>query len=182
MVPSSIGAARASWTLYPSLISTLEDPNQQDAFESACCAQYCGRFEDGAAIYLTELPASEMKPVLALQHADMLTQQGSEHARIELLRLALANLPTNADEGDLAGVRLLMQLMVADAEFWAEGKTEPAVKIIPAVREVFQRRNIQGLSDIEVSCSVSVPLNPRTCSNYNIVHLSSCESFYYFIK
>ncbi|KAH8886506.1 hypothetical protein GQ53DRAFT_875052 [Thozetella sp. PMI_491] len=150
MMVRSIGAATAKWTLYPSLLYTLENPKQRDAFESACCAQYCGRFEDGAAIYLTDLPASETKPVLALQHADMLTHQGRDNARIELLRLALANLPTNADESGLAGVRLLMECMVADAEFWAEGKTKPAVKNIEAVKEFFQGRNIQGLNDIEL--------------------------------
>ncbi|KAJ5764846.1 hypothetical protein N7520_004405 [Penicillium odoratum] len=148
----STNTANSKWTSYPCLLPTLEDSAQQNQFEAACYAQHCGRFEHATAIYSTDLPASQMKPILALQRADMLTLQGSEHARIDLLERALGRIPPDTETINVARIRLLMNLMLADAEFWAEGLTEPAMISIAAVKEHFQEGNIgvQGLDDVQV--------------------------------
>jgi len=139
---------KATWTVYPSLLSSLETEKWQLEFEAACCALYSGRFADAVAIFDSKLPKSYSKPILALQRADMLTNQGLEHDRIKLIQAALADLSETLPE--LSSVRLLMQFMLADAEFWAYGRIEPVLNMIHTVKERLSLRDIGDLSDVEV--------------------------------
>ncbi|KAJ5935086.1 hypothetical protein N7466_004633 [Penicillium verhagenii] len=164
---NSIDTATGSWTSYPSLLHTLETPDQRVDLESACCAYLCGRFEDALSLY-NRLPSPETKPLLVFQKADILTQQGNEHDRIDLLKMALTKLPNHDQAGEHSDLQLLTNLMLTDAEFWGEGKVQPALDIVPKVRKYFIGRKIQGLNDVELRIVLlfhQISLSLRKVSN-----------------
>lgn len=157
-------AALPTWTAYPSLLSNLISEAERDALERAAAAQYCGRYRDAKSIFDSQLSASHTLPILTLQRADMLTAQGCEHERMHLLEKALKRPDL---EHHPASVRLLMQLMLADAQFWARGKismsngphsTPDVVELLRHTRKALEEQvngaGIQSLSDIDVLSSL----------------------------
>lgn len=144
----TLSQSRATWTAYPSLLPSLLQEEQQAALEEAAFAQYCGRYGDAHSIFNSRLPESSTMPILALQRADMLTTQGYEHERIDLLQAAL-NVLSKAETA-LRPIRLLMEMMLADAQFWALGEMRPALSLLPAVRNLLRTSGMEKLSDIEV--------------------------------
>jgi hypothetical protein len=135
-----------TWTPYPSLLATLPLEEHRRAFENAARAHSCGRYQDGQTIFDSDLPESSTIPILALQRADMLTTQGHEKERIKLLQAALEVTSTTE-----SSIRLLMELMLADARFWALGEMQPAIDLIPKVRKLLRSSGMENLSDVYVS-------------------------------
>ena len=135
---------------YPPLLSILKTEKERDHLEEAAMAHQCGRFADANALYEHNLPTSSSIPMLAMEHADMLTTQGLERDRIKLLAATLNNheLTNNGVE---TNERLLLELMLLDAYFWAYGKMEGLLDKARQVREQVSQAEIKNLSDIEVS-------------------------------
>lgn len=144
----------ATWTIYPSLLSTLEGQSLRDTLEKAVCAHHCSRFEDAAIIFHAQLPKSTRVPILALEQSDMLTTQGKEHERIALLKKAIENeeiwSASLEDEFTRLLVKQLMQLLLADAEYWAFGKLKPLLDEARRMRQLLQGIKEPKLTDIEV--------------------------------
>lgn len=140
---AEIDTTTPTWSAYPSLLGSVEEEDHRDAFEKASCAHFCGRFVDATAIFDTQLPASHTIPLLALQKADMLTTQGLEHERIELLQRALHN----AEKTSLSDPEVrLLKLMLADAEYWAFGKLNNAFLQAQSVQKWLRARQFNNLS------------------------------------
>lgn len=159
-----LSQSRATWTAYPSLLPSLPQEEQRAALEEASFAQYCGRYGDAQSIFDSRLPESSTMPVLALQRADMLTTQGCEHERIDLLQAALAVVSTT--ETALRPIRLLMEMMLADAQFWALGEMDFAVSLLPSVRNLLRTSGINNLSDIEVTSIAHLNISDLTDRSY----------------
>ena len=165
---STLSRYRATWTAYPSLLSSLPQ-EQRVALEEAASAHYCGRYAEAHSIFHSRLPPSSSIPILALQRADMLTSQGCEHERIDLLQAALA--AVSMTEPELEPVRLLMEMMLADALYWAYGEMNPAIDLLPVVRKLLRRSGIENLSDIEVDIHYLLAVNvsgltDRSCFSF----------------
>ena len=112
---------RTCWTLYPPLLSILKTDKERNHLEEAAMANQCGRFTDANALYEHNLPMSSSIPMLAMEHADMLTTQGLERDRVKLLETTL-NSHELTNNGVATNERLLLELMLSDAYFWAYGK------------------------------------------------------------
>lgn len=70
---AGVNQEKPYWTLYPSLLSILKIEQERNHLEEAAMANRCGRFADAKAILDHKLPPSSSIPMLALEHADMLT-------------------------------------------------------------------------------------------------------------
>lgn len=138
------------WTLYSPLLSLLKTEKERNHLEEAAMAHQCGRFADANALYEHNLPLSSSIPMLAMEHADMLTTQGLERNRIKLLEVTLNNNELT-NNGVATNERLLLELMLFDAYFWAYGKMEGSLDKARQVRERVSQVNINSLSDLEVS-------------------------------
>ena len=147
---AGLDQGKSCWALYPPLLSILKTEKERDHLEEAAMAHQCGRFADANALYEHNLPTSSSIPMLAMEHADMLTTQGLERDRIKLLEATLNNheLTNNGVE---TNERLLLELMLLDAYFWAYGKMEGLLDKARQVREQVSQAEIKNLSDIEVS-------------------------------
>ena len=117
-------------------------------------ARQCGRFADANTLYEHDLPLSSSIPMLAMEHADMLTTQGLERDRIKLLEATLNNAEL-ANNRVASNERLLLELMLSDAYYWAYGKMEGLLDKARQVREQVSQVDIKNLTDIEVSFKVS---------------------------
>ena len=144
----TLSQSLGTWTVFPSLLPTLLQEEQRAALEEAAFAQACGRYRDAHSVFDSRLPKSSTLPILALQRADMLSAQGCEHERSTLLQAALQVVSTT--ETALSPVRLLMEMMLADAQFWAFGEMDPAVGLLPSVRDLLRTSGMENLSDVEV--------------------------------
>ena len=140
--------SHATWTAFPSLLGGLQEAEHRQALEDAAQAHYCGRYHDAEAIFASRLPQSHTVPVTTLQRADMLTTQGCESDRVELLRAALTASETTPPLP--ANVRLLMNFMLADAEFWTYGRMDDVVALLPTIRAHVEECKIEHMTDIEV--------------------------------
>ena len=141
---------KSFWTLYPPLLSILKTEKERNHLEEAAMAHQCGKFVDAKALFHNNLPASSSIPMLAMEHADMLTTQGVERERIELLKATLHNLELTND-GVATNERLLLELMLLDAFYWAYGKMEGLLDKARQVSERISQVAINNLSDLEVS-------------------------------
>ena len=141
---------KTCWALYPPLLSILKTEEERNHLEEAAMAHQCGRFVDSNAIYEHNLPTSSLIPMLAMEHADMLTTQGLERDRIKLLETTL-NSHELTNNGLATNERLLLELMSLDAYFWAYGKMEGLLDKALQVREQVSQVDINKLSDVEVS-------------------------------
>jgi hypothetical protein len=140
---------RSCWTLYPPLLSILETEQERNDLEEAAMAHQCGRFTDAKALFDHNLPTSSSIPMLAMQHADLLTTQGVERERIKLLEATLHNHELT-NNGVATNERLLLELMLLDAYYWADGKMEGLLGKARQVRERLSQVDISNLSDLEV--------------------------------
>ena len=145
---------KTCWALYPSLLSILETEKERNHLEEAAMAHQCGRYSDANALYEHNLPASSSIPMLAMEHADMLTTQGLERDRIRLLEATLNNHEVTND-GVTSNERLLLELMLLDAYFWAYGKMEGLLDKARRVRDIVSQVDVNNLSDLEVSSKIS---------------------------
>ena len=141
---------KSCWTLYSPLLSILKTEKECNHLEEAAMARQCGRFADAKALFDHNLPTSSSIPMLAMEHADMLTMQGVERERIKLLEATLHNHELTND-GLATNERLLLELMLLDAYYWAYGKMEGLLEKARQVRERVSQVDINNLSDLEVS-------------------------------
>ena len=130
------------------LLNTLARPADRELLEDAACAHYCGRYQDADVIFKTRLPAAHQQAPLALQYADMMTNQGREPERIQLLQQTLETLPT--ENQGLEPARLLLRFMLSDAHLWASGDMTSSVQMLPEVQRYLRFRGIENLNDIGV--------------------------------
>ena len=144
---------KTCWAIYPPLLSILKTEKERSHLEEAAMAHQCGRFADSSAIYEHNLPTSSSIPMLAMEHADMLTTQGLERDRIKLLERTL-NSHEVTNNGLATTERLLLELMSLDAYFWAYGKMEGLLDKALQVREQVSLVDMKNLSDLEVSFPV----------------------------
>ena len=141
---------QSCWTLYAPLLSILKTEKERNHLEEAAMAHQCGRFIDANAIFEHNLPMSSSIPLLAMEHADMLTTQGLERDRIKLLEATL-NKHELTNNGVATNERLLLELMLLDAYFWAYGKMKGLLDKARQVREQVSQVDINNLSDLEVN-------------------------------
>ena len=141
---------QSCWSLYPTLLSVLKTDNERNHLEEAAMAWQCGRFADAKALFDHNLPPSFSIPMLAMEHADMLTTQGVERERIKILDAALHD-NKHTNNGVTTDERLLLELMLLDAYYWAYGKMEGLLEKARQVREWVSQVDIKDLSDLEVS-------------------------------
>jgi hypothetical protein len=128
---ASQGSPLPTWTTSPSLLHLLEPEEHRQALEAAVCAHQCGRFNEARDIFETQLPPSHTSFIITLERSDMLSSQGLEHERVKLLRSALQSL----DLDEATGQRILIELLLADAEYWAFGMLQQAyAKALNAAR------------------------------------------------
>ena len=130
------------WTRYPPLLSILKTEKERYHLEEAAMAYQCGRFVDAKALFDIDLPPSSSIPMLAMEHADMLTTQGVERERIKLLEATLHNHKIE---------HLLLELMLLDTIYWAYRKMEGLLDKAREIRTWVSQVNIKDLSDLEVS-------------------------------
>lgn len=109
----------------------------------------CGRYRDARAIFEQQLPRSSSIPMLAMQHADILTNQGVEQERVEFLKATL-DIIDMAQESEASTERLLLELMLLDASFWAYGKMDGLLNKARQIRERIAQVNLDNLNDTEV--------------------------------
>ena len=141
---------KSCWTLYPALLSIMKTEKERNHLEEAAMAYRCGRFADAKAIFDYSLPPSSSIPMLAMEHADMLTTQGVERERIKLLEATLHNHELT-NYGTATDERLLLELMLLDAYYWAYGKMGGFLDKARQVRQRLSQTHIYNLSDLEVS-------------------------------
>lgn len=144
-----------TWTAYPSLLSSLTH-EQQVSLERAASAHYCGRYHEADDIFASDLGTLHTIPIVALQHADMLTASGRERERVDIIRAAQASLDPQAE--DSASLSLLLELMLAEAEYFANGLLPETSQhaqpwLLRRVRSLFWDGGVEGLSDLQV-CAV----------------------------
>ena len=144
---------KSCWTLYPPLLSILKTEQERNHLEEAAMAHQCGRYIDARAIFDNDLPPSSSIPMLAMERADMLTAQGVERERIALLETTLRNHELTNDGVD-SDERLLLELMLLDAVYWAYGKMEGLLEKARQIRERVSRVDINNLGDLEVSFKI----------------------------
>ena len=140
----------SSWTLYPALLSILMTEKERNHLEEAAMAHQCGRFADTKALFDHNLPTSSSIPMLAMEHSDVLTTQGDERERIKILESTLNSLKLT-NYGVATNERLLLELMLLDAYYWAYGKTRGLLDKVHQVRQGLSQVNIYNLSDLEVN-------------------------------
>ena len=138
------------WTLYPLLLSTLKQEQDYKHLEEAAMAHQCGRYADAKALFEHKLPPSSSIPLLAMQRADMLTTQGVERERIQLLKATLRSF-NSTDDGHATMEYLLLELMLLDASYWASGKMEGLLDKALQVRTRICQVEMDKLSDLEAS-------------------------------
>ena len=141
---------KSSWTVYPALLSILKTEKERQHLEEAAMAHQCGRFADAQALFDYSLPTSSSIPMLAMEHADMLTTQGAERERIKALESTLNNCKLT-NYGVATDQRLLLELMLLDAYYWAYGKMGGFLDKARQVRQRVAQINIHALGDLEVS-------------------------------
>ena len=138
------------WTLYSPLLSILKTEQGRNDLEEATMASQCGRYPDARAIFDHKLPPSSSIPMLAMQHADILSNQGVEQERLRLLKETLnANIVAQSSEASME--RLLLELMLLDASYWAHGRMDGLLDKARRIRECIAQVNVDCLDDIEVS-------------------------------
>ena len=145
-----------SWTFFPELLPTLATKEQQAALETAVCASNCGRFQEASAIFDSQLPPSHDSLLLTLERSDMLTLQGIELQRVTLLS---ARLRLIGNQETTQGEKLLLELLLADAEYWAFGTLRKAVGKALEAKEALASRSMENLSNVEVSDSKPLVLH-----------------------
>lgn len=141
---------RPCWTLYSPLLSILRTEQEYDYLEEAVMASQCGKYLEARAIFDNKLPSSFSIPMLAMQHADVLTNQGLERERLQLLEKTLDSYENEGD-GEASMERLLLELMEFDASYWAYGKMKGLLDKARQVRERVAKVNVDSLGDLEVS-------------------------------
>ena len=137
------------WTLYSPLLSTLETEQERDHLEEAVMASQCGKYLDSREIFDHRLPSSVSIPMLAMQYADVLTNQGLERERVHLLRKTLDSYE-DLGPGEASTERLLLELMILDASYWADGKMKGLLKKASQLRTRVAKINVNTLGDLEV--------------------------------
>lgn len=153
---AGLDQVKTCWTLYSPLLSILKTEEERNHLEEAAMAYQCGRFTDAKALFDQSLPTSSSIPMLAMQHADMLTTQGVERERIKILKATLHDHELT-NYGHSTNERLLLELMLLDAYYWAYGKMEGLLSKARQVRERVSQVEINNLSDLEVSFENSQP-------------------------
>ena len=147
---AELNQEQSSWTLYPALLSILSTEKERNDLEEAAMAHQCGRFADAKALFDYSLPTSSSIPLLAMEYADVLTTQGVERERIKLLEATLNNLELT-NHGVTTNERLLLELMLLDAYYWAYGKMRGLLDKARQVRQWVSQVNIYNLGDLEVN-------------------------------
>lgn len=147
---------KATWTAYPELLASENDPRIKDWIEGAAEARQCGRYREAHQIFSERLPDPATRPLLALEYADLLTDQGLERDRQAFLTRAASSLQSNATVEQ----RLLVDLMQADARIWAEGRLHEALASAREIRNRIAIPSFDNLPGIQVSNLLS---NKRTC-------------------
>ena len=138
-----------SWSLYLPLLNVLRSQSDRDLLEEAMMASQCGRYLDARAIFDEKLPPSTTIPMLAMQYADVLTDQGSERERLQHLETTLANYEMEADRQP-STEHLLLELMMLDAKFWAHGTLKGLMDKARQVRARIAMTDMDRLDDLEV--------------------------------
>jgi hypothetical protein len=142
----SKGEATATWTAYPSLLGTL--PTEKRCFlEAVAEARQCGRHNEAHKTLKDNLPNPNSLPLLAFEYADLLTDQGLEGDRAAFLEQTIRYLQLTGDSNE----RRLLNLMLADAQFWAYGSLRNAVKVARESRSWLGGDPTDPLDDLRVS-------------------------------
>jgi hypothetical protein len=134
-----------TWTPYPSLLQALEVNEDRITLEQIAFAHYSGRYQEATELYQAWDATPSAKTIFVLQMADMFTSQGLEHDRIQLLESALLYSSEGTDP-----TSQLMRLMLANAEFWAYGKTTWLLDMVYRVKASLRSKDSADLTDIEV--------------------------------
>lgn len=140
---------RPYWTLYSPLLSILQTEQECGYLEEAVMASECGKYLDARAIFDHKLPPSFSIPMLAMQYADVLTNQGLERERFQLLKKTLDSYEDVGD-GEASMERLLLELMTLDASYWAYGRMNGLLNKARQLREWVAKVNVDRLRDLEV--------------------------------
>jgi hypothetical protein len=149
------------------LLHTLDSSEDVETLEAAVCAHQCGRFADAEHSFIHDLPESHTLPILALEHADMLTAQSRQHERIALLQKTLDNLDAWSEKA-VGGEEHLLRLMLKDAEYWAYGKLKPALEEAQNLRRWLSGESVNDLTDIHV-CSIPCSQESEFPTDWNQV-------------
>lgn len=136
----------ATWTAYPSLLETLKIESRC-SLEALAEARQCGRHNEAHKTFKNNLPNANSLPLLTFEYADLLTDQGLEGDRATFLEEAVRHLQL-ADE---SSERRLLDLMLADAQFWAYGSLRNAVEVARGSRSWLGGDPTEHLSDLRVS-------------------------------
>lgn len=128
-------------------LATEQDRN---LLEEAAMVHQCGRYADAKALFDHGLPPSSSIPMLAMQHADMLTTQGLERDRLQLLEATLSSY-SPANDGNVTMEHLVLELMFRDANYWAHGKMTGLLDKARQISERIRQVDRDKLSDLEAS-------------------------------
>lgn len=135
----------AAWTAYPSLLETVDSPDIRADIELAAQARQCGRYAGAHEVFANRLPDAKTLPLLVYEYADLLTDQGLEGDRLKFLS------NDSFFQTPATGERQLLDLMLADAGLWVEGRLQDAVESARKSKHYLRSGSINDLSDIHVS-------------------------------
>lgn len=145
MATSDSCTSRATWTAFPSLLTSLS-PEEQLLLEQASEARQCGLHQIARDIFDERFPNKDRKPILIFEYADLLTDQGLEGERASFLHKCMTNssLPHDSDE------HYLLNLMLADAKMWAFGNLEIAVQTARQSQSWLDVNPKDSISDLQI--------------------------------
>lgn len=179
---AALDREKSCWTLYPPLLSILKTERERNYLEEAAMAYRCGRFADARALFNHNLPLRSTIPMLAMEHADLLTTQGVERERIKILEATLHNHEVTNDRVAIIE-RLLLELMLLDALGGLLYKARQIRKLVSQVA-------MEHLSYLEVgstgfqsaSVVVTVRLNQIRAITLYYQVINCCKTVSNFVK
>ena len=141
------------WSTFPTLLSLL-DTSKVAALEDVVCAHHCGRFDEATTIIKETWANPHESPIVAMEYSDMLTTQGLEHERLDLIKATLQHMDiqdaTELDRGD--EIKELMRLMLADALYWVNGSLSTALTAARHFASWLRSCENFPPTDVQVSC------------------------------
>ena len=120
-------------------------------------ARVCGHYQKAVTILTAKHPETSTEPRLLLEYASLLAAQGLEHDRAVFLQGALERIKLQGSNESMPQSFVhLLELLLADAEYWAFGKWSLAVKAMRKAQGWLRTANANSLTDDEVPSRISI--------------------------
>ena len=127
------------------------------SLETAAEARVCGRYHEAIQIFANQHAEASTEPGLILEYASLLAAQGLQYDRAIFLRGVLERIKMQeSNESTPRTFVPLLELLLADAEYWAFGKWSRAVKAMRKAQAWLRTADVNSQTDDEVPPRFSV--------------------------